>query len=331
MSWLFSQALVEAYSAEPYLGGGQSAPSKSTLTPLAYLPPDRMTAFSTRSLSGMTYAPLTEDLGVVVLMSFLADFPARTSAQPEKGKESTANGPGSGVKWQGSFTKYDPISCLWRIPQYSLLGDLEEFSETWPRWGSMRNGECWRRRIWARRIKGKESGLWATPAASDGTRGGTITQNMSGQSLPQMVNTLSKWPTPKANDAEKRGNFDITNARNGLPAAVKMWPTPLASDSKGSLGNFRGDGKPKTNLAKEVKVFPTPTANDYRTGYGETEAARLRMEHPRGKPLRDQVSPGGQLNPTWVEWLMGWPLGWTDLKPLATDRCRNAMLRRGND
>ena len=25
---------------------------------------------------------------------------------------------------------------------------------------------------------------------------------------------------------------------------------------------------------------------------------------------------GGQLNPEWVEWLMGWPIGWTDLKPL---------------
>ena len=26
---------------------------------------------------------------------------------------------------------------------------------------------------------------------------------------------------------------------------------------------------------------------------------------------------GGQLNPTWVEWLMGWPLEWTALKPSA--------------
>lgn len=31
---------------------------------------------------------------------------------------------------------------------------------------------------------------------------------------------------------------------------------------------------------------------------------------------------GGQLNPTWVEWLMGWPIGWTDLKPLETDKFR---------
>jgi DNA (cytosine-5)-methyltransferase 1 len=31
----------------------------------------------------------------------------------------------------------------------------------------------------------------------------------------------------------------------------------------------------------------------------------------------------GSLNPTWVEWLMGWKLGWTDLKPLETDKYRN--------
>jgi hypothetical protein len=29
---------------------------------------------------------------------------------------------------------------------------------------------------------------------------------------------------------------------------------------------------------------------------------------------------GGPLNPTWVEWLMGWPIEWTDLEPLEMDR-----------
>jgi DNA (cytosine-5)-methyltransferase 1 len=41
--------------------------------------------------------------------------------------------------------------------------------------------------------------------------------------------------------------------------------------------------------------------------------------------MRDLVSPEeltGPLNPEWVEWLMGWPLGWTDLKPLAMDKFR---------
>ena len=31
---------------------------------------------------------------------------------------------------------------------------------------------------------------------------------------------------------------------------------------------------------------------------------------------------GGKLNPMWVEWLMGWPMGWTGLQPLETDKFR---------
>jgi hypothetical protein len=38
------------------------------------------------------------------------------------------------------------------------------------------------------------------------------------------------------------------------------------------------------------------------------------------RPLSEQV--GGQLNPTWVEWLMGWPIEWTGLEPLEMDRFR---------
>ena len=38
---------------------------------------------------------------------------------------------------------------------------------------------------------------------------------------------------------------------------------------------------------------------------------------------------GGQLNPTWVEWLRGWPLGWTDLKPLEMDRWHEWLTKHG--
>jgi len=43
--------------------------------------------------------------------------------------------------------------------------------------------------------------------------------------------------------------------------------------------------------------------------------------------LADQV--GGKLNPVWVEWLMGWPLGWTDLKPLGTDKFQQWQQQHG--
>ena len=44
---------------------------------------------------------------------------------------------------------------------------------------------------------------------------------------------------------------------------------------------------------------------------------------------KEQVKQTGQLNPSWVEWLMGWPIGWTDLKPLETDRFRSVQLWHG--
>jgi len=37
----------------------------------------------------------------------------------------------------------------------------------------------------------------------------------------------------------------------------------------------------------------------------------------RGKSNLGEVV-GGQLNPTWVEWLMGFPLGWTDCEDSET-------------
>jgi hypothetical protein len=47
------------------------------------------------------------------------------------------------------------------------------------------------------------------------------------------------------------------------------------------------------------------------------------------RQLNDVVAPGGSLNPTWVEWLMGWPLGWTDLKPLEMGKFQQWCERHG--
>jgi len=41
-------------------------------------------------------------------------------------------------------------------------------------------------------------------------------------------------------------------------------------------------------------------------------------EEVRGKTKEEWAT--GTLNPTWVEWLMGWPIGWTDLNALETDK-----------
>ena len=140
MSWLFSQALVEEYSEDISSAGEPSVQSSGNPTQLAYLPPDRMTAFSRLSRFGMTFKPLTGSLGQNVLTSFLEDFPARTSQQQEVETASKERDPECGHTWLELLARFDPATFMWKTPQCSLLEDYTEFSETCPKWGLMQDG-----------------------------------------------------------------------------------------------------------------------------------------------------------------------------------------------
>jgi len=224
MSWLFSQVLVEEYLGDTSLDGEQSVQSSGNPTPQAYCAPDKMTDFSRLSRFGMTYKPLTDDLGEELLMSYLAAFHAKTSLPQEREQGSRESEAECGEKWRGSFTKYDPNSFSWKTHQCSLLGDLDKFSETWPKWGLMRNGECWE--------------------------------------LPMLAHHTSEIESGS------------------------LLPTPLKSDWKGANKNSSFDSRNRQYIAW------------------------------------DDGSGAGTLypNPLAYEALMGWPLGWTDLKPLETDK-----------
>ena len=48
------------------------------------------------------------------------------------------------------------------------------------------------------------------------------------------------------------------------------------------------------------------------------------------RPSTDEAQPsGGKLNPSWVEWLMAWPIGWTDLEPLEMDKYQQWQRSHG--
>ena len=81
MSWLFSQVLVEEYLGGICLDGEQSALSNGKPIQQAYCAPGKMTDFSRVSRFGMTFKPLTENLGKELLMSYLEDFHAKTYQQ----------------------------------------------------------------------------------------------------------------------------------------------------------------------------------------------------------------------------------------------------------
>lgn len=195
-----SQALVAAYSADTCSDGAPSAQLSVMPTRRRFYVKDKMMGYSHRSLCGLTCPRLTVTRGRALLRSYLADFHARIFRRPERAQVSPAAAPASGKSLPGLLARFDRATSSWRTPQSSLLAGSMLFSATWPRSGSMRNGACYRRPMLARRTSGNGCGLWPTPSATDGQRGGTITPQMTGQSLPQMINTPEKWPTPTSRD-----------------------------------------------------------------------------------------------------------------------------------
>jgi DNA (cytosine-5)-methyltransferase 1 len=110
--------------------------------------------------------------------------------------------------------------------------------------------------------------------------------------------------------------------QNVTEIAPKRWPTPTVDGNynKAGLSAKSGDG-----LATAVKQWATPTANDAK------QASLPKSQGTRSGIPGDMIRAGevGSLNPTWVEWLMGWPLGWTDLKPLGMDKFREWRRQHG--
>jgi len=248
---------------------------------------------------------------------------------------------------------------LWRTCQLSLLGDWEPFLGTWPKWGTMRNGESWERTTPEPLTGGSGSGLWPTPRAgktTDETEEAWKARQEEGKvATPPLSLAVKMWPTPNApnggqmlpRDAVQKGEAFYHKGRKcqtTLQQAVKLWPTPTQDAIFERKKKYAQGGTPlsmavqkeEAEIMAEVKneaamyweaqTWPTPTAGDAK-GLGNRNLERSKAH--AGTSLTDAVrggqaprrqGVGGKLNPTWVEWLMGWPLGWTDCEPLEMDK-----------
>lgn len=138
----------------------------------------------------------------------------------------------SGRTFGESFAVFDHATRYWRTSQTTLAWGSDEFSETWPRAGSMQNGVAYRRPTSAPHIFGIES----SSSGSSGRR---------------------RWPTPRASEWKGTG--------------------PIGSAS-----------------------------HEHRLLRGYLDATVQEVEGRSGK-----------LNPAWIEWLMGFPIGWTEFEPSA--------------
>jgi len=248
------------------------------------------------------------------LMSSQEDFPAKTSPLQEIRSELKAKGVGYGLSAPVYLGTFDQNTPSLKTSQTCLTEEMElglsEFCGTFPKSGMMQNGTVYELQTLARPTGGNESGSFVTK-------------------------TTHQWPTPRAFNTmgcdltrikDKRrqtgSNLEEVVANEEVKAG-RLFPTPAASEG-GAIKNWspiRPDGsKSQLSLKTYVRMFPTPLRADYKGGYRTESLIRKDGKSRAFDQLPNAVIDGkgtetvcGQLNPAWVEWLMGFPIFHTDL------------------
>ena len=269
---------------------------------------------------------------------------AKTSQSLEKVKALKERGLVFGQKCVASLAKYDPDTRSLKTYQCSFIEDLNVYSATLPKSGTIVNGKLSEQTMLVLGIEGRESGLWPTPTGTE--RSGTNPKTGRGEGLSKVVKMTLKdthsIPTPTASDHIKRESTSTeklnfaTNKTVSLDRWVEkfpdqkttdkmrqqMFPTPNTMDHLPPMDKekrlnhpSRPGRKVSGNLREEViyRRFPTPSESEDAAG-----TPKGKMQRMLGDCEEVRNTGTGTLNPTWVEWLMGFPIGWTDLKDSET-------------
>jgi hypothetical protein len=259
--------------------------------------------------------------------SSAADIPANHLVQQENEKEQTTQDT-FGHGYEKPLASYNPDTQSWRTSEdISLWGDYK-LLENLPKSGMTRNGVLYQQPVWVRPIDATESLSWPTPRNCS-AMAATITPESAWnpKRFPNLETVVGRrmWPTPTAVTRPMEGNVrmyrakiqagemteaeaeailgkSVWEAHSKIPA---MWPTPTVDDSK-NVTRMSGDFQSLTRKVME-NPWPTPTTVD-------TFTPKSRSNPTLGDAARKSEDSNGKLNPTWVEWLMGFPIGWTDLE-----------------
>ena len=174
---------------------------------------------------------------------------------------------------------------------------------------------------------------WPTPTTQDHIERKSTQQKEGSMHSVGLGDAVRMWPTPTAVSRPMEGNVrlyrakveagemteaeaeailgkSVWEAQGKLPAT---WPTPTTADTF----TPKSRKNPTLGDAARASSYPTPTHGKMAGGTGAFN--KVQELFTQGQITDEerksmQAGNGGKLNPTWVEWLMGFPLGWTDLE-----------------
>lgn len=163
---------------------------------------------------------------------------------------------------------------------------------------------------------------WPTPDATV-SEGYNQSDSPGAAKRPALAGKVKDWPTPDAVSGEHSGRKTSSEGQVHLPEMANNWATPTSRDHKDGSNpselcptkSLLGRQAPRSGISGPKsssdgpslrRRWSSPTCGD--TGEKQTPNSRQGL-------IREVREPGDnlRLNPSFVEWLMGFPVGWTDL------------------
>ena len=189
------------------------------------------------------------------------------------------------------------------------------------------------------------SSLWLTPSATNISKRGeealerrkhyrnsinrkTVPPGNLAEQIQYGSPVTDMWPTPRTRGIiggsgsremlrTKVKKGELSEEEANQIAGTKLWPSPKASDAKGTgpIGSkSQKHDNQKRNLRGDVRLWPTPQAGSDSPAAHNSMSGDFKTRFAE----RANIEVTGQLNPGFVEWLMGFPIGYTDLEDSET-------------
>lgn len=207
-------------------------------------------------------------------------------------------------------------------PQADMFGDLgfTAFSETLPESGLMLNGYLYALQTSERPTCGSGSSSWPTAQAHDshGAKTPDQIEKMRGKGHGVANLNSAGQGGPRNRQGSIGDKHQVTVAEQ-----AEHWKTPHGMSNRDAKGKVGGCGGGE--FALQANQWQTPQSRDYKSGeslqdYGNTRplneqvlTVSLQAPATQDGPPSSRSAPTSprRLNPQFVEWLMGFPIGWS--------------------